>query len=78
MPLVEQTYYTVLLSGNIAGFAVQQQIQNVTSIKPYKDIGKTEVIIEGTKLYLTVKDHESIQVIPQESKITNEEKVNNG
>lgn len=63
-------YYTIVLQGNIAGFPVQQSLNNATTVVPCKVTNTLKVVIEGTTLYLTPQPNENVQVIKQTGKIT--------
>lgn len=66
------TYYTVVVTGNVAGFPKTVTFINCTKVA--RDGDKLKVVVkDGATHYLTPKGHELVQVQEQEGFIKQEE-----
>lgn len=65
------TYYTVKITGNIAGYPSNVTFVNATNVG--RDNGKLRLVLEGTKHYLSPNDNELVQVQKQDGFIKQEE-----
>lgn len=75
MPIKDEdfnTYYTVVITGNVAGFPKTVTFINCTKVN--RDGDKLKVVVkDGATHYLTPKEHELVQVQEQEGFIKQEE-----
>lgn len=75
MPIKDEdftTYYTVVITGNVAGFP--QTVKFINCTKVNRDGDKLKVVVkEGATHYLTPKEYELVQVQEQEGFIKQEE-----
>lgn len=72
MPIIETTLYTVVITGNVAGYP--QKVTFINCEQVTRDCDKLKVKVKGGATnYLTPKPHELVQVQQQEDFINQEE-----